>query len=61
MTPQRFLTAGEAEFSDRIRNEVGTIMFEGSPVVDYDEWRQRLAGLVARILADPDLPYAPIG
>jgi hypothetical protein len=55
------LTAGEAEFSDRIRNEVGTIMFEGSPVVDYDEWRQRLAGLVARILADPDLPYAPIG
>ena len=45
----RFLELGEEEFSDQLRDQVGRVMFDGDPVVPYDEWRADLARTVTSI------------
>lgn len=56
---EAFLNVGESEFSATARREVGSLMFEASPVVDYETWRNRLEELVTVILAQPFAPYDP--
>lgn len=38
-----FLEIGEGEFSDELRERVGGAMFDGEPVVPYEEWLADLA------------------
>lgn len=52
-----FMAAGESQFSERLVKEVGSVMYEGSPVVDYSQWRERIVDRVSTILADPHAPY----
>ena len=41
-SPEEFLEVGEAEFSAELREKVGDVMWDGNPVVDYQDWRERL-------------------
>lgn len=55
-----FLRVAESQFSDRARSEVGRIMYEGSPIVGYDDWLARLQGHVELIFSDRSSPYQPV-
>ena len=54
-----FLATGAAQLSTSVREEVGGVMYEGNPVVSYEEWHLRLQELVGLILGEPDQPYEP--
>ena len=41
-TPTEFLEVGEVEFSAELRDKVGSVMWDGNPPVDYQDWRTRL-------------------
>ena len=56
-----FMSLGEDEFSELLVQQVGSIMYEGSPTVEYDEWRQRVRDFVELILLEPDVPYEGTG
>ena len=46
---ERFLGVAEKEFSDEVRDQVGSAMFDGEPVVPYQEWRADVARTVRSI------------
>lgn len=41
-SPEEFLEVGEAEFSAELKDKVGSVTWDGNPVVDYQDWRERL-------------------
>ncbi len=45
-----FLTRGAMMFSDEVREDVGDFMYDGNPVVEYEEWKSRLVGWVDLML-----------
>lgn len=51
-----FLSTVEAGLSGEVKDGVGNIMYEAMPVVEYEEWRERLTELVELIFTDPHLP-----
>lgn len=53
----RFLQIAEGQFADTTVNGIGDIMYQGNPVVDYDEWTDRLRAHIEVILSEPDIPY----
>jgi hypothetical protein len=48
----RFVEVGEGEFSDDLRQQVGSAMFDGQPVVPYEEWLADLARTATSIEDD---------
>jgi len=56
---EEFLGREEAELSPRTSNEVGSVIFDGNPEVEYSEWRARLHGWVELMMTDPETPDNP--
>lgn len=44
-----FVEVAEAEFSDTLRAQVGSAMFDGAPVVSYEEWLLDVARIATTI------------
>ena len=44
-----FVEVPEAEFSDELRAQVGSAMFDGAPVVSYEEWLLDVARIATMI------------
>lgn len=49
-----FLPIAEAEFTDKLREGVGSIIYDGDPVVRYEEWRADMERFIAVIDGDDD-------
>lgn len=54
-----FLATGESQFSGEVREGVGSIMYDGDPMVGYEEWRSRLEGWISLILSVEESAPAP--
>ena len=49
-----FLPIAEAQFTDKLREGVGSIIYDGDPVVSYEKWRADMARFIAVIDGDDE-------